>query len=452
MDPHRVRYPFPRPNPTEPPAELAWLRDTAPVCQVHLPDGSSAWLVSRYDDVRTVLTDPRFSRDRRPTGINGSTPVAAGAGSTPLGGRRPVVPATALDSALPTRPGGAGRAVEGVPEPGGPTTMGAATAGGDGGAFDFGMFLAAPEDHERWRRGLSRVLTPRYVEGLGPEVGNVVERLLDEVTAAPADLMTALVFPLPLEVLWLLFDVPAPLRPGFDAWARAIRTSGTSLAGLGNAVAHLRHPVRELARLALPGRGGGLLAELCRREHEDGNAVSEQWLVSTALLLTVAGYESTVARLGHGLFTLLRHPTELARVAADPDLVVPAVEEVLRHTPAGTGASGRLRTTVDVELGGVVIPEGSLVLVSPESAGRDGSRTERPDAFDPGRGSARSHLAFGSGRHSCLGAALARLTLREALGRLVRRLPRLRAASNLSEVEFDSSLAHSWPHALPVSW
>lgn len=128
------------------------------------------------------------------------------------------------------------------------------------------------------------------------------------------------------------------------------------------------------------------------------------------------------------------------------------VEELLRYAQSGTGFAGMTHATCDVELGGVTIPAGSAVLISLDSAGRDETRVDRPDTFDPSRGSARHHLAFGSGPHFCLGAPLARLELQEGVGRLLRRFAGLRLACGVDDVVFASNLFSHYPRELEVTW
>jgi cytochrome P450 len=410
-------YPFPRRHLFQPPWELAWLRHNAPVSPVRLANGGTGWLVTRLDDVRAVLCDERFSR-------------------------RPVREVAARDHGRPS--------------------------GDGGGAFDFGLSIANPADHRRWRRMLNPGFTPRHAESMRPRIGTLVDELLDEMAEAgpPADLMAGVAFRLPIAVICELFDVPAPLRSNFHDWAARVRGAG-SVDAISDAMRSLYQGAAGLvaAQRDVPGSGClGMLAAIGDPNgHDpdgrdpdgrdpDGRGLSDQELVSTVLLLTIAGYETVAAQLGNGFLALFQHPAELDALKADESMVVAAVEEILRYAQASTGFAGTTYTTCDVELGGVMIPAGSAVFVSLDSAGRDEEHVVDPDRLDLARGCVRTHLAFGSGPHHCLGAPLARVELQEAVRRIVHRFPDLRPAAALDQVPLTTTLLNTYPSALPIAW
>jgi len=397
-------YPFARRCPFDEPAEFARLRADEPVALVTLPNGAHGYLVTRYDDVRRVLSDERFSR-------------------------RPVrQDAVRRDPAAPDGP--------------------------PGGGFDFGLSIADPADHERWRRLVGSVVNPRLAESLRPRIVARVEELLDALAAAPqpVDLMSGYAYPLALGVLCELFEVPDDLRPRFAEWAAGLRRAGADMAAFGAAMGTLYRCAGELVARARKEPGDGLLAALLAARHDDGTALSDEQLVGTVLLMTIAGYETSAVQIGNGLLALLQHPDQLERVRGGTVAEAAVVEEILRYAQAGTGFAGTTYTTADVELGAVTIPAGSAVLISLDSAARDERRLPRPEEFDVARGSARHHLAFGSGAHFCLGAPVARVELAEGLGRLWRRFPALKSAHGTDRVVFTSNLLHHFPAELPVTW
>lgn len=411
-------YPFEQKCPFEPPEELTRRRRDAPVSQVRLANGNTVWLVTRYDDVRTVLTDPRFSR--RPV-------RAAAMRSRPPGG--PVPP--------------------GVPAP----QSGPAVAAPQGGRFDFGMSLADPESHLAWRRGLAAVLTPKHAESLRERVARAVEETLDEIENGPqpVDLVSAFAYQVPVRVLCELFDLPDELRPAFRAWAAQIRAAAPSTAAFGEAMGSLFGVARKLVDKERTSPGEGLIGLLLTTSGDDSGP-SDAELLSTVVLLATAGFESTAVQLANGLLALFQHPGESARLRGGSVSAAAAVEEILRYAQAGTGFAGTTVTTEDVRLGGVTIPAGDTVFISLDSAGRDEAHTDRPDEFDMTQGAPHHHLTFGAGSHFCLGSALARVELQEGFSRLLRRFPGLRPQFDPAAVEFTSNLFHRYPRELPVVW
>jgi cytochrome P450 len=174
--------------------------------------------------------------------------------------------------------------------------------------------------------------------------------------------------------------------------------------------------------------------------------LSERELLATCILLYVAGHETTVNLIGNGLLALLRHPGERRRLQDDPSLLPAAIEELLRYD-GPVQRTGRMAAS-DVEIGGVSIPKGSLVLGLLGAANRDPAHFAEPDRLDLGRDEPR-HLAFGSGIHYCLGAPLARLEAQVAIGTLLRRFPALALAEERPSWRPSSTLRGL--DALPVA-
>ena len=183
---------------------------------------------------------------------------------------------------------------------------------------------------------------------------------------------------------------------------------------------------------------------------DGGDRLTEPELVSMVFLLLIAGHETTVNLIGNGAYLLLTHPDQRARLAADPRLVPAAVEEFLRYESPAETSTPRF-TTEPVQLGGVTIPAGEMVLAALASANRDPDRYPDADRFDIGRGD-QSHLAFGHGIHFCLGAGLARLEGQVAFETLLSRLPGLALAVEPGGLAWRPGILMRGLVDLPVRW
>ena len=285
------------------------------------------------------------------------------------------------------------------------------------------MLFADPPDHTRLRRLASRAFTPRSVEALRPRVVELVDGLLDPIGTDEVDVMSVLAFPLPVTVIGEMLGVPAEDRPQFRSLVRAV-TAVLELVISPEAL----HAATE-ASIVLEQYFAGLVAE--RRTHpqddllsrlilaeDEGARLSEYELVSTAILLFAAGFETTTHLIGNGLLALVQNPDQLDRLRADRTLVRPAVEELLRYdSPVQITA----RTTYeDVRVGDEVIEKDNTVLALIGAANHDPARFTDPERLDVGRAEAPP-MSFGYGIHHCLGAALARLEAQVVLDRLLER-------------------------------
>ncbi len=344
------------------PSFEAWSRGAA---VTELADGT--WFVTRYADAEAVLRDPRF----------------------------------------------------GHAEPG--------TLRSDGAKVpDRRSFLRMnPPDHSRLRRLVSHAFTARTVAALEPRIAELAEDLVREVVAAPGevDLIAALAAPLPIAVICELLGVPYADRERFTLWSAAV-ARGLDPEFLLSEDERVR---LETARTEL----GGYFAELAevkRRDPQDdllsalvgvrdeGDRLSEVELLTTCNLLLIAGHETTVNLIGNGILALLRHPDQQDRLRAEPDLGAGAVEEFLRYDPPVQLSS---RTALeDVPVAGTTVPAGDTVLVGIAAANRDARVFDEPGRLDVTRTDVR-HLTFGHGIHFCLGAPLARLEGRIAIGTLL---------------------------------
>jgi cytochrome P450 len=295
------------------------------------------------------------------------------------------------------------------------------------------MLQSNPPDHTRLRRLVSRAFTPARVRELAPRVEALTASLLSGAPDGPDgrfDLIAGLALPLPVAVISELLGIPVADRPRLVAWSDALARSlepGFLLSEEDRA--RQREARLEFAaylRGLLPSRrrspGDDLISALIG-VHDSGGALTEGELIGLCMLLLIAGHETTRSLIGSAVLALLRNPAELAALSADPALVEPAVEEVLRYDPPVQLISRfALRSA---EVAGSTIAAGSFVVMLLGAANRDPALCADPGHFSVRRAAAR-HLAFGQGIHFCLGAPLARLEAAIALRQLLPLLPRLR--------------------------
>ncbi|MFJ3791730.1 cytochrome P450 [Kitasatospora sp. NPDC090091] len=295
---------------------------------------------------------------------------------------------------------------------------------------DHGLLDLEGPDHTRIRRLVSKAFTPRMVEGLRPTVQRLAGELVDGLLAAGGgDLIAAVAEPLPVAVIAEMLGVPEADRHLLRPWSaditgmfelnpteEAARRAVTASTEFSD---YLRALIRE--RRAAP--GDDLISALIQAQ-EGSDALSEQEMVSTCVLLLNAGHEATVNTTGNGWWALFRNPGELARLRADVDGLLPtAVEELMRwDTPLQMFERWVLE---DIEVRGATVPRGAEIALLFGSANRDPARFADPDRLDLGR-TDNPHITFGAGIHFCLGAPLARLELSESYGALLRRAPGLR--------------------------
>ncbi|MEU9889020.1 cytochrome P450 [Sphaerisporangium sp. NPDC051011] len=269
-------------------------------------------------------------------------------------------------------------------------------------------------EHARLRRMIGRYLTPRRVRALGPRI----QREADALLAVPRrheaiDLVAAFALPLPVIVLCELLGVPRRDRGYIHEWLvdRMRAHPGDAHHDVDD---YLRALIRTRKGHASDDLFGWVLAGEADRPAEDD-------LVAAARLLMTAGHRAPATLLANGTAALLRHRDQWTRLTQDPELIVPAVEELLRYvTPFPVGLPRYAATSIEID--GTLVPEGELVAASLVAANRDPRVFDEPDVLDIGR-PANPHLAFGQGRHHCLGAALARAQARIAIGTLARRFP-----------------------------
>lgn len=320
-------------------------------------------------------------------------------------------------------------------------------------AIDNHMLNRDGNDHRRLRRLVTKAFTPRMVEQLRPRIQEIADELIDAVESRGSmDLSAEYAFPLPIRVIAELLGVPHADQDRFKEWSDAIITPSIGPEALEHFFGQMGEFVAYLTDLFAARRADPqddlVSALLAARDEQD--ALTEEEVFGTVVLLIVAGHETTVGLIGNAVVNLLSHPEQLELVRADATLLPAAIEEVLRYEGPVERALNRWAAT-DVELGGQTIRRGELVIAIVGAADRDADRFEDPDRLDVRRVDTR-HLAFGRGSHYCLGAPLARLETQIALETLFRRLPALRLASDPAELEWRPTPGFRRLEALPVAW
>jgi cytochrome P450 len=291
-----------------------------------------------------------------------------------------------------------------------------------------------PPDHTRLRRLVSKAFTPRAVERIRHRAAEVIDEILDELVTAdgPVDLISTLAFPLPFTVISEMLGMPDGDRDQLRAWSHTITQSLDPILAMEHAeeifdaIDHMYAAVADAVRWKRDHHDDDLFTALLVAE-DGGTVLSDAELIDNVMLLYLAGHETTVNLIGNGVHALLAHRDQLERLVADPTLDANATEELLRYD-SPVQFSRRIALE-PFEIGEHRIEPGETVMTGLGAANRDPAKFGvDADRLDLGRPNAREHVSFGSGIHHCLGAALARLEGQEAIGRLVRRFPAIEAA------------------------
>ncbi|MFE0760273.1 cytochrome P450 family protein [Streptomyces smyrnaeus] len=309
------------------------------------------------------------------------------------------------------------------------------------------MLASDPPQHTRLRKLVTKAFTTGAVAALRPFIGQVTDALLDQWPAhGRVDVIAKLAMPLPVTVICELLGVPGADRPDIKRWSADLFTAGRP-----ERIDAASHKIAEYMT--------GLIAEKRNRpdnallDHlisvRDGeDELSEQELVSLAVLLLVAGHETTTNFIGNALLALLQQPADLKRLRRDPDLVPGTLDELLRYTSPVSTATFRY-TTEPLSLGGVKIPADAPIQVAIGTANRDPERFAFPDQLDLSR-NASGHLAFGHGIHRCIGAPLARAEAELALHAILARFPEIRLAVPPEQLVWQPTRLVHGLAALPV--
>jgi cytochrome P450 len=293
-----------------------------------------------------------------------------------------------------------------------------------------------PPDHTRIRRLVQQVFTPRMVEQLAPRVQAMVDDALDSVVArgGEMDVIGDLAFPLPFRVISEMLGMPESEEVRLREWAHTVTLGLEPLLAIQymDEILQASDRINEHVLDAIEWKRGhpadDLLSALIAAE-DAGDHLSSDELLDQVILLFIAGHETTVNLIGNGTYALLRNRAQLERWRDDPALDTNAVDELLRYD-CPVQFSRRI-TTADLEVGGASIERGMFVLTCLASANRDPAKWgDDAQSLDVTRPGVAQHLAFGSGIHHCLGASLARLEGRIAMGTLIRRFPALELATD----------------------
>jgi len=365
------------------PAEFTRRHREDPLAPVTFPSGDTAVMAVRFEDVVTVLSDPRFSRE-----LN-----------------YPGAPRMVLGQDLSSDPDQ--------------------------------ILNMDPPRHTRFRRLLSGTFTPRQIATWRPRVRAIANEMIDEMLVrakeGPVDFVTAFAFPLPIQVICDIMGVEGIDTVRVRSWSDdLLSTAALSPDERLHSAFEFAIYMAEIITAHRAAPGDGLIAALIDARDDDGNdRLNDDELTRIAMTLVAAGHETTASVLTRGLLRLLEPRERYAALAESPEMVEHAVEELLRMEVPGDNGLPRVAKE-DVELSCGVVRKGQAILSPPIAANHDPEIFPEPEEYRPGR--EQAHIAFGRGAHYCLGANLARMELQEAFSVLAERLPELRLAQPAAEV------------------
>jgi cytochrome P450 len=393
----QLEYPMVRTCPFTAPPGYAELRERSRISQVRLPTGRLAWAITDRDDIKSMMLDSRLSSNLRHPGF----PVLADH----------MVPPDDFDTSL-----------IGMDDP----------------------------EHVAARRAVIADFTVRAVGRLRPRIQEIVDERIDLLLAGPrpVDLVESFAFPVPLMVICELLGVPFDDRAAFQDWVFTFLSGSSSPEDGGRALKSLMQYMHELVTAKERDPDDGLLGRQVRRRGEPGVA-DHDGLVGLGIMLLMAGHETTANVISLGVLTFLEHQEQFRKILDDPAKIPGAVEELVRfYTIAEIGAA---RVAVeDIEVGGVTIKAGEGVLNLITAANRDPKYFDEPHEFNIERPA--DHIAFGFGKHQCLGQNLARVELAIVFETLFRRIPDLRLAVPFEELRFNTDAVNYGVHELPLTW
>jgi cytochrome P450 len=380
---------------------LSRLRAYQPVCRVTLPDKTPVWLVTRYEDVKTLLTDERFAKNR----YSAMTPEQLR--------KQPWVPPMFRQ-------------------------------------LERTMIDLDPPDHTRLRQLVHKAFTPRLIEQMRDRVQTLASELLDAgARKGEMDLVRDYALPLPMTIITEILGVPIQDRDKFHKWSKVIVSVDQFNANwrVIPAIWMFNRYLRRFFKVRRKDLGDDLVSALIQGE-ETGDGLSEDELLAMVFLLLVAGHETTVNLIAGGTLELLQNRDQMEKLRRNPALIKSAIEELLRYT-APVFMSTERYAIEETPIRGVTIPHGEMALGVIGSANRDETVFENPDMLDIER-EPNKHLSFGHGIHYCLGAALARLEAQIAINTLLERMPKLRLKVPPESLRWRRSLILRGLAALPV--
>ncbi|TKD12263.1 cytochrome P450 [Polyangium fumosum] len=393
-------YPLRAPTAVDPPEEWAKLRQGCPVAHIRLPSGDKAMLITRYDDVRQVLSDPRFTRNLAEEGA----------------------------ARITTNEGGSVFENKDAAE------------------------LSGGEQHEKWRRFIMRWFTVKRISAMQQSIETMAHQLIDKMIAKgpPADLVSDLAFPLPVWVIAEILGIAVDDRDKLAHWSNSMLTmTQFTQEEVDKAQMEFVHYLMGHIAKKRAEPGDDLLSDLIRAA-DQGEQINEKILLMTAQGILVAGHETTSNMIGKMMGMLLSDRRRWEQLVAEPSLVRSAVEEVLRFD-ANAGFGLPRFISEEIELSGTKVPSRSTIICSMAAANRDEKAFERADEMVLNR-SPNPHLTFGAGAHSCVGQALARTELQTVLSVLLRRLPSLDLAVAPSELPRREGLLVGGIEKVLVRW
>jgi cytochrome P450 len=384
---------------------LEKFRKAGRVHHVVFPHGADVWLVTRYDDVRQLLSDPRVSKDGRRM-----NELFARHTGTYVEGEKPDV---GFDDEL-----------------------------------SYHMLNSDPPDHTRLRSLVSKSFTLRRMEGFRSRIHELVEEMLDAIEGKEkVDLVADYAQPLPINIICDVLGIPFEDRQMFARWAIQLVGAGQPPEVVEEASRSVYEYGKQVIAEKRKNPGDDMMSALARGTDQD--RLSDIELTAMIFLFTVAGHITSQHTLSNGVLALLTHPSELDKLRADPSLIPPAIDELMRYDgPVGV-ATFRF-TAEEVTVGDVVIPPDQIVALSMLSAHRDETKFSDPDRLDVTR-RPNGVLAFGHGHHFCIGQPLAKIQTEVALTRLLARFPHLRLTADPASLRWESSTLLRGVINLPVS-
>jgi cytochrome P450 len=359
------------------------LRVDTPVHKTVLPNGTEVYLVTRYAEAQAALKDPRLVKN-----------ISNARGKTFL------------------------------------QTL------GFGGVRNKNMLRSDPPEHTRLRSLADEAFKPKYVRQLRGHIEEIANDLIDKVQAKRRmEFISDFAFPLPITVVSEMLGVPEKDHAKFRQWSSDLIASGALSSENPHFSTDILRFVRYVRKLIADHRKDprpDVVTQLIEAE-KNGDRLSNAELVSTIVLLLIAGHETTVNLIGNGMLALLQNPDQLEKLKKNPELIKPAIEELLRYVNPVQLVNRY--ASEDLEVGGQHIPKGSHLQVLLASANHDPSHAPDPERLDVTRKDAQ-HVAFGQGAHYCIGAPLARLEGEIAFTALLKRLPNIRLGVPVDKLQF----------------
>lgn len=387
--------------PFAPPPEVMALSEARPLSRVRIWDGSTPWLITGYEEVRTLFSDSRVSVDDR----------------------RPGFPHwnEGMLSTVHKRP----RSV----------------------------FTADGEEHTRFRRMLSKPFTFKRVEGLRSAIQQITDDHIDEMLAGPqpGDIVTALALPVPSLVISQLLGVPYEDAEMFQHHANVGLARYAAAEDTMKGAMSLHKYLAQLVEAKMKNPAEDAVSDLAERVTAGELSVKEAAQLGTGML--IAGHETTANMIGLGVLALLQNPEQAAvlRETDDAKVVANAVEELLRYLSIIQNGQRRVAAE-DIEIAGEVIRAGEGIIIDLAPANWDAKEFAEPDRLYLHRSGAGQHVAFGYGRHQCVGQQLARAELQIVFHTLFRRIPTLELAVPIDDIPFKHDRLAYGVYELPVTW